>query len=127
MRLLCVVLGGGVGSGLRYGVNVLLTSREAPIPLATWTVNLVGSFAMSFLMALPFLAADRPPELRLLLTTGLLGGFTTYSAFNFELIARAERGAWGPLALYATLTLVGCLLAGGLGWGTGRALGATLR
>jgi CrcB protein len=120
-RWLTVLVGGGVGSVLRYGVGQLL-SLGFSFPLATFTVNLSGSFFMSLFMGLPALAPGRSPELRLLLTTGLLGGYTTYSAFNFELFTRVHRGAVSLALIYAGATFLGCLIAGFMGWSLARAI-----
>jgi CrcB protein len=120
-RWLMVLVGGGIGSVLRYGMGQVVSLGFA-FPLATLAVNLVGSFLMSLFMGLPALAPGRPPELRLLLTTGLLGGFTTYSSFNFELFTRLHRGAYLQALAYSAATFFGCLMAGLLGWSLARAI-----
>jgi CrcB protein len=61
-------------------------------------------------------------SMRLALGVGLLGGFTTYSTFNFETIALAESGAWGRAAVYVAATLLGGIALGIAGWFVGRSL-----
>ena len=63
-----------------------------------------------------------PAEARILVTTGFLGGFTTYSTFNFETLRFAEHGNWTLFAANATATFLGCLVAGSLGAAVGRVL-----
>ena len=99
-RFLLVCLGGALGSGARYLVALAM-------PRGTLVVNLVGSFCIALVMALL-----RPSDLRLLLVTGILGGFTTYSAFNEETLQMMRAGTWGSAALYVFVTVAGCLAAG---------------
>lgn len=107
---LLVALGGALGSMARYGAG-LASSRLAPdLPAGTLAVNLVGSF----LMAVTVTLAGRgvlPGDARLFLTTGVMGGLTTYSAFNAETLAlmSARPVAGGA---YVAVTVVGCLSAG---------------
>ncbi len=78
--LALVVLGGAAGTLSRFGVNEVVPG-EGLFPWATFIVNLVGSFALGVLLAA---LLTRRTELRLLLGTGFLGGFTTYSALAVE-------------------------------------------
>src|SRR5215472_18043060 len=81
-------------------------------PYGTLTINILGSFILCFL-AQAFSASDVVhPSVRLALTTGFTGGFTTYSAFNLEALRFVEEGAYGKCFLYVTLTL---LLSAGFG------------
>lgn len=107
-----VAAGGALGAVLRY---LLTAAIGAPgrFPLGTLTVNLLGSFAIGALLAT---AIRDAPAWRLFLVTGLLGGFTTYSAFNEELLELLRTGETRRALLAATTTLVGGLLAGTLGW-----------
>lgn len=118
---LCVCLGGALGSGLRYLISLglpLLLGKG--FPYATLTVNLLGSFLMGILMALALHSHWLSPEWRLTLTTGLMGGLTTYSTFNYETLELFQRGAWALAGLNILLTLGLCLLAGMAGWGCGQ-------
>lgn len=122
-RFLLVCAGGAVGSGARYLV-VLWAARVfgTAAPWGTLLVNVSGSFAMAFLVELATRPAGLSPELRLLLGTGVLGGFTTYSAFNLETTAFLRAGAWGAALLNVFATVVGCLLAGALGFALAKSL-----
>ncbi|HVR90842.1 MAG TPA: fluoride efflux transporter CrcB [Novosphingobium sp.] len=101
---LYVALGGGFGAWLRYVVGRLMPLGA--IPWATLTVNIAGSFAMGLLVG--WLARHSAGEgWRLLLGVGLLGGFTTFSAFSLELVNMIERGNAGMAAVYALVSVVG--------------------
>jgi fluoride exporter len=120
MRLLILAtLGGAIGSGARHLVNISLTRALGPaFPWATLTVNVVGSFLMGFLVDMTMRRFGGSPEMRTFLATGILGGFTTFSAFSLDistLLARDEiisaliyiaaSVAISLLALYAGLAL----------------------
>jgi CrcB protein len=104
-RFLLVALGGALGSTARYAVALLFAG--ATFPIWTLTVNLLGSLLIGLTMEL--VAAT---DLRLFLVTGILGGFTTYSAFNQETLQMLRSGAWGIAFVNAAGTLFGCLVAG---------------
>jgi fluoride exporter len=122
-RFLWICLAGATGTGVRYLIQLWTQKAFGPaFPFGTLIVNVVGSFLLALLMHVA-LASDRiSPGLRLVLATGFLGGLTTYSSFNYETLALFEQRAWGTAGLYLALTLLGCLLAGGLGLLAGRAL-----
>ncbi len=121
--VLLVALGGALGSVARYLVNVA-SSRVFGMgfPWGTLTVNVVGGFAMGLLAALLALKGGSQ-EARVFLMTGVLGGFTTFSAFSLDAVALWERGAAGLAAGYvaASVALSIGALFGGLA--LGRALG----
>lgn len=107
-----VCLGGAAGTGARYLVSVAsLHFLGARFPWGTLAVNVIGSFVMGVLMA-----RGLPDSLRVPLTTGVLGGFTTYSAFNYEL---TQDGFGRKAALYLAVTVVTCLAAGFAGLALG--------
>jgi CrcB protein len=110
-----VFIGGGIGSGLRLGVTRLAFHLTgAGFPLGTLTVNVVGSFVMGALAGL-FAMKAVPEPLRVLLMTGILGGFTTFSAFSLDFATLYERGELGLAALYLVASValsVGALFAG---------------
>lgn len=114
-----VCLGGALGSGARYLVAVGLARWGAGFPWGTLTVNLLGSFLLAALLGTADVAGLRS-ELRLMLGTGMMGGFTTYSTFNLEALRMLERGDGSAAAFYVALTMVGALVAGYAGWVTGR-------
>lgn len=99
---LFVALGGGVGSWLRFATARLV--GPTAFPWATLTVNVVGSFAMGLLAG--WLAKSGSEDGRLLLGVGVLGGFTTFSAFSLDFAMLVERGEIGTAAAYAALSLV---------------------
>lgn len=122
-RLLWICSAGAVGTGARYLLSTwLLRTAGDGFPYGTLAVNLIGSFLLAAILQLAFLTGSVPPTLRLALTTGLMGGFTTYSSFNAETLRYLELGAWALGSLYVAVTLLGCLAAGGLGLLTGRLL-----
>jgi CrcB protein len=94
MNYLLVFLGGGLGAAMRHGVNVgaarLLGTN---FPYGTVTVNVVGSLLMGLLAAYFAFKGDASQHWRLFLTTGILGGFTTFSAFSLDVAVLYERGA----------------------------------
>src|SRR5437899_1468096 len=120
-RFLWICLGGAIGTGARYVLSTWVARHAGPsFPFGTLTVNVVGSFVLGALMPVGLTTDWMSPTLRLALTTGVLGGFTTYSSFNYEALQSFEEGAWLVGALYVGATLVGCLVAGVLGLATGR-------
>lgn len=120
MNAASVAVFGGLGCLLRYGVNALL-ANVTRWPLATLLVNLLGSFSLGVLVEMLSGVRLWGVEARLALGTGLLGGFTTYSAFNLEVLHMVERGAFVRAAGYVLVTFVACLAAGVLGLALGRA------
>jgi CrcB protein len=122
--VLLVALGGAVGSVLRYetGALVLRQAGTAQFPWGTFAVNVLGCAVAGALAGLGERHEFLTAEVRLLLFTGFLGGFTTFSAFGVETIALVERGEWGLAALYVVSSVLCGLVAlwialkaGGLG------------
>lgn len=107
---LYVALGGALGSWLRYIVGRVWTRAIGPVaasafPWATLTVNVLGSFAMGILVGWLARHGTGGEGARLLLGVGVLGGFTTFSAFALEFGLLVERGALGTAAGYVALSL----------------------
>jgi CrcB protein len=116
MTQLLVAAAGALGTLLRYELGMLLLRRiGADFPYGTLAVNLIGSCALGVVAEALRGQSVAGVDLRLVLGVGLLGGFTTYSAFNLELFRMIEQHALGRAAAYLALTLVGCLAAGGAG------------
>ena len=115
---LLVFLGAGIGGALRHGVNLGCARYCGPsFPWGTLSVNVVGSFATGALAAwLAFRAGEGWSQpLRLFLATGILGGFTTFSAFSLDAVMIWERGEAGLAAAYVAASVVlsiGGLIAG---------------
>jgi CrcB protein len=122
-RFLWICLGGAVGTGARYLLSGWLAEVWGPgFPIGTLAVNVAGSFLLGAIMQVALTTALISPGLRLFLSTGVIGGFTTYSTFNYETLRLFEENAWRLGAASIALTLVSCLLAGGLGVLAGRLL-----
>jgi len=110
-QLLLVMAGGALGSGARYGVGRAALAAFGPgYPWGTLAVNLLGGFAMGLLAGLVSRLASAE-EWRLLLGVGLLGGFTTFSAFSLDMVNMIERGTPGTAAGYALLSVTGSVAA----------------
>src|SRR5271170_4265426 len=117
MRFLIVFLGGGLGAALRHGINIAAARiLGTGFPYGTLTINIVGSLAMGLIAEYFALKAGLPQHLRLFLTTGILGGFTTFSAFSLEAALLYERGQLAGAAIYviASVTLAIAALFAGL-------------
>jgi CrcB protein len=120
-RLLWICAGGAVGTGARYLLSGwALTLLGASFPYGTLAVNLIGSFCVGLLMQIGIATPVLSPTVRLALTTGVMGGFTTYSTFNYETIRYAQDGAYALALANIFATLAGCLLAGLFGVAAGR-------
>lgn len=113
---LAVGLGGALGAILRYGVGAWLP-RTDPTgwPLATLGVNVVGSAVLGFLLGHVEQGGTLPEPARLSLTVGLCGGFTTFSSFAYETSELAGSGQLGRSMVYASVSVVLCVLAVGVG------------
>lgn len=120
---LLVALGGALGSVARYGVN-LATARAFGLgfPWGTLTVNIVGGFVMGLLAAILALKGGSN-ELRVFLMTGVLGGFTTFSAFSLDAVVLWERGEAGLAGAYVAASVALSLAGLVAGLALGRALG----
>ena len=103
MVYLIVFLGGGLGAAMRHGVNVAAArTLGTGFPYGTLTVNVVGSLAMGLFAAYFAFKGDASQHWRLFFTTGVLGGFTTFSAFSLDAVLLYERGQSGsPLYMWS--------------------------
>jgi CrcB protein len=107
----------------RYGVGVAAPRLlGTAFPWGTLGVNLLGSFLIALVMHLALTTAAISPSARLFLTTGVMGGFTTYSSFNYETLALLNQRAYWLAGLNLAGTVLGCLVAGMLGLAAGRAV-----
>lgn len=107
MGFLIVFLGGGLGSALRYGVGVLATRLlGVGFPVGTLFINVLGSFAMGAVVKYFALHGQLPESMRLLLTTGIIGGFTTFSTFSLEAVLLYQRGEPGLAVLYVAASVL---------------------
>ena len=123
VNMLIVAAGGAFGSVCRYLVGVWTLRRFGPaFPWGTLAVNLVGCFAIGLLTEIITRRFNGSAELRLLLVTGFLGGFTTFTAFSLDAISLVERGAHGGAMVYLVASVGVSLLAVLAGLALGRAM-----
>ena len=114
---------GALGAAARFGVADWIARRwRGHFPIATLLINVSGAFALGLLLSVSHGAAPTASNLRLVLGTGFLGGYTTFSALCFETFASARGGRHGSAWLYAA----GTLALGALAAATGTTLGPVL-
>ena len=123
MNYALVFLGGGVGAAARYFIGGMVHRFTAPdFPYGTLVVNVVGCLAIGFLMTFFEERFIVNPYLRVFLTIGLLGGFTTFSSFSFETMALLRDGSYMLGIINVVVTVVVCLLATWIGLIIGKLL-----
>jgi CrcB protein len=122
-RFAWICLGGALGTGARYLLSGFAAAELGTVfPWGTLAVNVIGSLLLGGIMHVGLTTSLLSPTLRMTLGTGVLGGFTTYSTFNYETLRQLQDGAW-PLAFtYVGVTLFGCLAAGWAGMTLARAI-----
>ncbi len=121
-NLILVMLGGAIGAGLRYGVGTLAVRQlGSSLPWGTLIANISGGLLIGLLGALLIVKGDPTEPLRLFLAVGVLGGFTTFSAFSLEAVQMIQRGEVGLAGAYITSSVSGSLLMTFLGFWSGRA------
>ena len=113
MLYLIVFIGGGIGSALRHAVNVMAARAFGyGFPFGTLIVNILGSFLMGLLAGFfAYRAGLVPQHMRLFLTTGILGGFTTFSAFSLDAALLFERHSYSTAMTYIVGSVVVSLFA----------------
>ena len=110
-NLLLVVVGGGIGAGIRHLTNIGALRLVGPnYPWGTMAINIVGSFAMGLFIAV-LMRRGGSDQLRLFVATGIFGGFTTFSAFSLDFATLWERGATIPALGYALASVIGAIIA----------------
>jgi CrcB protein len=113
---LIVFLGGGIGAAIRHGVNVAAARvLGTGFPYGTLLINIAGSLVMGLVVEYFALKSGLPQRWRLFLTTGILGGFTTFSAFSLETALLYERGELIGAAIYVVASVglsIAALFAG---------------
>ncbi len=126
-RALLITFGGAIGTLLRY-IASLLAARwfGTEFPYGTLIVNLSGAFVIGLVQQLGTEALVIPDNTRFFLTTGMMGGLTTYSTFSYETVRLMEIGAWNQAWVNIVVTTVVCLSLCFLGMAIGRVL-LTLR
>ena len=115
-----VMAGGAVGAAVRFQVSRVLPVSAGGWPWPTFTANVAGGLAMGVLAAWALRQGDSGEPMRLLLGVGLLGGFTTFSAFSLEMAMMVERGQMMLAASYALVSVLLALVAVFAGFALGR-------
>ena len=113
---LAVGVGAALGAWLRWGLSVWLNPVFPSLPLGTLAANLIGGFSIGLVIAWLTEHPALPPEVRLFLITGLLGGLTTFSTYSAEVVMALSRGMWLSASLIAFSHMAGSFLATGLGF-----------
>jgi CrcB protein len=122
-RFVWVCLGGAAGTGARYWLSGWVQRHAgSSFPAGTLAVNVIGSFLLAALMEVGVTGGMLGPTLRVALTTGVIGGFTTYSTFNYETLEYLREGAWVFGIANVAATVFVCLAAGIAGLAAGRGL-----
>jgi CrcB protein len=112
MILLAVAVGGGLGALLRYFVAGAIQSAAWPgYPWGIFVVNITGGLAMGLIVELSALKLQMTPEMRAFLTTGVLGGYTTFSTYSLDSVLLIERGQYANAAIYIVGSAVLSILA----------------
>ncbi len=118
-------LGGFVGSAARYALSMWVTSRlaaGASFPWGTFAVNVLGAVAIGIIMGTVMERGDLPERARLLLVVGVLGGFTTFSAFSSETFTLLRAGETPIAVAYVVASVAASLLAVWAGYAAARAI-----
>jgi CrcB protein len=122
-HVILVAAGGAIGASLRHIGNLLaLRFLGTVFPWGTLAINIAGSFAMGLFIEFLVRRLGTSNEMRLFVATGVLGGFTTFSAFSLDFVVLWERGSSLPAVAYATTSVVGAILALFLGMWLARSL-----
>jgi fluoride exporter len=125
LNVVMVALGGAIGSALRYGVNLSARALVGnDFPWGTLTVNVLGSFLMGLLVSILTERFTDQPDLRLFLATGVLGGFTTFSAFSLDVLGLILRGQNVIALVYVLASVALSIFAVFGGFMVSRALGS---
>lgn len=111
IQSLLVALGGASGAWLRFAAGRLIGHAGSPFPWATLSVNVAGSLAMGLLAGWLARHGSGGESWRLLIGVGLLGGFTTFSAFSLELVLMIQRGSVGLALAYVILSVAAGIAA----------------
>jgi fluoride exporter len=108
--LFAIALGGAAGTLARFGVGAYAQRFSGTFPFSTLAINVLGSFLLGLFMRY-FLGTAAAPELRVGLTIGFCGGFTTFSTFSYETVRLLEQGSYGRAAAYVVFSVVLSMLA----------------
>lgn len=124
VNMLLVAIGGAIGASIRHIVNMAALRLLGPsFPWGTMAINIAGGFLMGVFIEVLARRFNASNELRLFVATGILGGFTTFSAFSLDFAVLWERGAVFSAASYALASVIGSILAIFLGLWLARSVG----
>ena len=111
-----IALGGAIGAVLRFAIFRLAAERfDSALPWGTFTVNVTGSLLIGFLATMFIARWHLPINLQYAILAGLLGGFTTFSAFSLESLRLIEQGNWNHAIMYMLGSVILCIVACALG------------
>ena len=113
--LIAIGIGAALGAWLRWGLGLMLNPLFPSVPLGTLAANLIGGYLVGVAVTVFHVHVDLPPEAKLFVITGFLGGLTTFSTFSAEVVALIQRAEYAWAFGAATLHLGGSLLLTGLG------------
>lgn len=123
MRLILLMVFGGAGTLARYGLDGWIQYRVGGgFPFGTLTINLLGCFLLGTIGQFGLNHLSMPPDLRIGLTTGLMGGFTTFSTFGWDGVHMLETGEWERALVYIGASVLGGLVMMMLGMRLGNVL-----
>jgi CrcB protein len=106
---MAVAAGGAAGSLLRFGIGKAMAPSGTAFPWATLLANVLACAVLGAAWAWFARRQDLPESVRLLITTGFCGGFSTFSTFSLETVRMLAGGQWGAALLYVSLSLLACL------------------
>ena len=119
MNIIAIAVGAAIGANLRYSLSIWAAQRwGASFPYGTLIVNVLGSFAIGVVLVLATTRLNLSDPARLLIVTGLLGGFTTFSSLSFETYSLITNGSWLAAGIYVIssfgLGIAGVFLGAGV-------------
>lgn len=114
MVYLLIGIAGALGALTRYLIGLLLFSSI--FPFATLVVNLIGCYVLAFLSSVVFQKSKLSSTMKTAITTGFLGGFTTFSTFSIETVELFQQGNYISAVLYVSISILGGIVMTNLGW-----------
>jgi CrcB protein len=123
VRIILLIVFGAAGTLARYGLDGWIQYRvDSAFPAGTLTINLLGCLCLGIIGRFSLNHITVSPDLRIGLTTGLMGGFTTFSTFGWDAVRMLEEGQWTKASIYVGASVLGGLIAMMLGMRVGDAL-----
>jgi len=112
---LVVGAGSAIGAWMRWWLGIMLNATLPALPLGTLAANLIGGYLIGLFMGIFAVVSTFPPEVRLFVVTGLLGGLTTFSTFSAEAVTLLTRGQYGWATTHILVHVLGSLAMTGMG------------